>query len=442
MNQPTKQKNDLHHARYDRVPHLPPGSLAGMASDLEAAEKTYPESARRRDFVVQLTAMMVVQSFVTMGMYTMPVLAPEIARDIGIPATNIGIYTSIVYSVCVFSALLGGGLVPRFGALRVCQACLLLLAVGFAFSLSGSLIGLAICGLICGLGNAPPTAASSHVLLKATPPRWVNLVFSIKQAGVPVGGGLAGAVLPVIALSLGWRGAVGAMIALCLLTAAALQPWRAEMDADRDRGRRIGWHTALNPFLLVWRSADLRAIGIASGVMSGVQMGLLAIYVTYLHESLGLKLTIAGFALATAQIAGIAGRILWGIVADRTGRPLMVMAGIAFGVALCAVLVGQFTPSWPLGAIHAVSAVFGCLVLGWNGVVFAEVARLSPPGRTAEATGGIVCLTCLGMVFIPTAIAALVQASGSFSAGFETAAAATTLVAIDFLRRSMRRGFG
>ena len=413
-----------------------------MKPNTRDVAKTDPKGASRRDFVVQLTAMMLVQSFITMGSYTMPVLAPEIARDIGIPATSIGIYTSIVYSVCVFSALLGGGLVPRFGAMRVCQACLLLLAVGFAFSLSGSLIGLAICGLICGIGNAPPTAASSHVLLRATPPRWVNLVFSIKQAGVPVGGSLAGAVLPALALAYGWHGAVGVMIALCLVTAAALQPWRAEVDVDLDLGRRIGWHTALNPFLLVWRSADLRAIGIASGIMSGVQMGLLAIYVTYLHEGIGLTLTVAGFSLATAQIGGIVGRILWGTVADRSGRPLLVLTGIALGVALCTVLVGQFTPAWSLGAIHVVSAVFGCLVLGWNGVVYAEVARLAPPGRTAEATGGIVCLTCLGMVFIPTAIAGLVQASGSFTLGFEAAAAAAMLVAIDFLRRSIRRGFG
>ena len=119
-----------------------------------------------------------------------------------------------------------------------------------------------------------------------------------------------------------------------------------------------------------------------------------------------------------------------------------MLTGIALGVALCTVLVGQFTPAWSLGAIHVVSAVFGCLVLGWNGVVYAEVARLAPPGRTAEATGGIVCLTCLGMVFIPTAIAGLVQASGSFTLGFEAAAAAAMLVAIDFLRRSIRRGFG
>ena len=397
--------------------------------------------ATRRDFVVQLGAMMAVQSVITMGMYTMPVLAPEIARDLGMPATMIGAYTSMVYAVCIFSALLGGGLVPRFGALRVCQGCLALMAAGFLIGLPGSLIGFAVCGLLAGLGNAPPTAASSHVLLRATPKRWVNLVFSIKQAGVPIGGGLAGAVLPSLAAAYGWRGAVLMMVVLSLATCATLQIWRTEMDADRDAGRRIGWHTALAPFLLVWRHADLRGIGIASGVMSGVQMGLLAIYVVYLHQAIGLTLTVAGGALATAQMAGMIGRVVWGVLADRSGRPILVMTSIAAGVSVCALLAAQFTPAWPLLGIHAVSALFGGLVLGWNGVLFAEVARLSPPGRAAEAAGGIVCLTCLGMVFIPSSIAGLIELSGSFPLGFAAAAAATGIVAADFLRRSIRRGW-
>ncbi len=398
------------------------------------------DGAGKRDFVVQLGAMMAVQSVITMGMYTMPVLAPEIARDIGIPATMIGAYTSMVYAVCIFSALLGGGMVPRFGALRVCQACLVLMATGFLFGLPGSLLGFAVCGILAGLGNAPPTAASSHVLLRATPKRWVNLVFSIKQAGVPIGGGLAGAILPGLAGMFGWRGAVLAMVGLSLLTCVTLQIWRKEMDADRDTGRRIGWHTALAPFLLVWRHNELRGIGIASGVMSGVQMGLLAIYVTYLHQSIGLTLTVAGGALATAQVTGMVGRVVWGVLADRTGRPILVMASIAAGVSVCALLAAQFTPAWPLLAIHGVSAIFGGLVLGWNGVLFAEVARLSPPGRAAEAAGGIVCLTCLGMVFVPSSIAGLSEISGSFPLGFAAAAVGTGLVAADFLRRSVRRG--
>jgi nitrate/nitrite transporter NarK len=162
--------------------------------------------------------------------------------------------------------------------------------------------------------------------------------------------------------------------------------------------------------------------------------------VTYLHEALGLSLTAAGGALATVQVFGIGGRIMWGTLADRTGRPILVMACIAASVGLCAIVLGQFTPAWPLLAIHAVSAVFGCAVLGWNGVIFAQVARIAPPGRTAEATGGLVSLTCLGMVFIPIVLAGLIQATGSFALGITATAAGPMLVAIDFLRRSLRPG--
>ncbi len=407
----------------------------------------YTRRARRREFTIQLSAMMAVQAMVTMAMFAVPVLAPAIARDLGVPATSIGLYTSLAYTFCVFSALVGGGLIPQFGAMRVCQGCLVLIALGCACGIAGIAIGAGIagfvlCALLAGMGNAPPTAASSHMLLRATPPAWVNLVFSIKQAGVPIGGALAGILLPSLALWFGWRGALGCMAAAALALACLLQIWRGETDADRDTARKIGWHTMFNPFLLVWRDRELRAIGIACAVMSGVQGALLSIFVTYLTHAVGFALAAAGFALATAQVAGMVGRVVWGTLADHTGRPVLVMSVIAAGVAVASIAVGQFTPAWPLPAIHAVSAVFGLLVLGWNGVVFAEVARMSPAGRIAEATGGIVSMTCMGMVLVPGSLGAIIQVTGDFSLGFTLAGLMTALVAIDFARRSARRGFG
>lgn len=405
------------------------------------ADPTFNKT-RQRDFILQLSAMMFVQATMTMGMFAIPVLAPEIARTIGVPAASIALYTSLAYIVCVFSALFGSGLVPKFGALRVCQACLLLMALAFGCGVAGAWLGAGItgfvaCALLAGAGNAPPTAASSHVLLQATPPRWVNLVFSIKQAGVPVGGALAGIVLPVLALRFSWQAAIGCMAAMSLVLAGVLQIWRDEIDADRDDTRRIGWHMMFTPLLLVWRNRDLRAIGVACGVMSGVQVGLLSIFVTYLTHAVGLRLEAAGLALATAQIAGMFGRVVWGTIADRTGRPMRVLAAIAVTVAAMCVLVGQFSPAWPLLAIHAVSAMFGLVVLGWNGVVFAEVARRSP-GHAAEATGGILSMTCMGMVVLPGSFGAIIEASGNFTLGFSVAGALTALVAVDFLRRPER----
>ena len=43
--------------------------------------------------------------------------------------------------------------------------------------------------LLIGIAYGPSPVASSHILARLTPPAWMNLVFSAKQTGVPIGGG-------------------------------------------------------------------------------------------------------------------------------------------------------------------------------------------------------------------------------------------------------------
>ena len=73
---------------------------------------------------------------------------------------------------------------------------------------------LALAPLVIGLGYGPITPASSHVLARTAPPSRMALTFSIKQTGVPAGAALAGALLPALALRIGWRAAFVAVAAL------------------------------------------------------------------------------------------------------------------------------------------------------------------------------------------------------------------------------------
>jgi MFS family permease len=58
---------------------------------------------------------------------------------------------------------------------------------------------------IMGLGYGPVTPASSHLLARNAPLGIMALVFSIKQTGVPLGGAMAGAIVPHLVIFCGWR---------------------------------------------------------------------------------------------------------------------------------------------------------------------------------------------------------------------------------------------
>ena len=64
-------------------------------------------------------------------------------------------------------------------------------------------------------------------------------MFSIKQTGVPAGAALAGALLPVAALALGWRTALVLVASLGLGVIAAAAIDAQALDTDHDAGQGV-----------------------------------------------------------------------------------------------------------------------------------------------------------------------------------------------------------
>lgn len=390
-----------------------------------------------RIVAVPLAAMLASQAVVSVGAQTVPVLAPELARVHGVDASDIGLYTAVVYTFAVVSAMIGGGLVHRLGALRTCQAALAVTAAGVAFVDLG-LAGLLLSAVAVGLAYGPPTLASSHLLIRVTPAHLRSLVFSLKQTGVPIGGALAGAAAPFLLLRLGLDATIFAFAAFCLAVAIALQPWRAELDADREPAHGLAWRDALRPLGLVLRDAALRRLALASSGFAAMQIAVAAFYVAYLTQVAALPLEAAGLALSTAWISGIVGRIAWGALADASGRPGLVLVVIGLISTLAAAAATQIGPGWPLLAIHGLSVVLGAGAFGWNGVWLAEVARLAPAGRAAEATGGAFFFTFGGAVLAPLCFRALTQFASDWTVAYWTAAAVMLICSL-LLSRGTRR---
>ena len=80
-----------------------------------------------------------------------------------------------------------GGVIARFGPVRVSQAGLVASAVGLGGFLSGTPVLLLASAMLLGLAYGPSAPAASLLLLRLTPPHLLNVVFSIRQTGLPIG---------------------------------------------------------------------------------------------------------------------------------------------------------------------------------------------------------------------------------------------------------------
>ncbi len=354
-----------------------------------------------RSEVLPLATTLAVQALVSMAVFTVPVVAPVAAADVGIAAAYVGMYIAIVYGISMVSSLACGDLIRKVGAIRVSQLSLLLAAAALMVAAGGTLPLLLASAVLMGAGYGPVTPASSHVLARTTPPHMMSLVFSLKQTGVPVGGALAGALVPLLVLAAGWRWSLLAVGAACIGVAVLAQAIRAGLDGDRDPARAIGLASAAGPLRVVTSAPDLRRLALCSFIFSSMQLCLITYLVTYLTSALDYTLVQAGLMLSMAQGTAIVARIGWGVLADRSGRPLTVLAGVAAGMAGGALGVALFTPAWPTVAMAAVCAAFGATAIGWNGVFLAEIARRAPAGKAVEATGGALFFTYFGVLVAP-----------------------------------------
>jgi MFS family permease len=371
---------------------------------------------RAASLPVVLLATTAAQGLATFTVFVLPVLAPQAAADLGVSTQLIGLQMALVYGAASFTSGVAGGALRRWGPARCTQFALAAAAFAcVAIALAG-LPGIVVGSLATGLGYGLTNPAASQVLSRMTPAHRRNIVFGIKQTGVPLGAALAGLVLPSLALALGWHGAallVGVVIALITL---AYTPLRRDWDRERDPAfpLRAGSVSGLRALR---ERPGLLGLAIAGGTYSAIQLAFGAFLVTMLVAEFGWTPVAAGFATALVQGMGAGARLAWGWVADRRGNGLATLAAIGFCTALGAVLV-PLARTWPHSAVLALLVPLGFCAAGWNGVLIAEADRFAAPGRAGEAVGGVLILSFGGVVVGPSLQAALVSLVGGYAPAF------------------------
>ncbi|MBX6374036.1 MAG: MFS transporter [Acetobacteraceae bacterium] len=373
------------------------------------------------------------QTCATLGKILPAVIAPAIVEDLRLDPAWIGVYMGLTAAAALVFQMGCGSFILRYGALRMSQVALVMLTIGLAVAAGATLTLFALSAIIAGGGAAVSTPASSHLLGRYSPPRYAPLVFSIKQTAVPMGLLLAGLLGPLLTTLWGWRGALLASAAACLVVATLLEPLRAEFDSDRQPNRSFRLSDFATTLGSVVGTQDLRGLSLACFAFNGLQTVFTSYFVVYLVE-LGYSLAAAGFVFSVATLVAIPGRVLWGWLGSVFVSPRRMLAGLALGMAGSAGLLALFTPSWPVAAIGFVATLLSATALSWHGVLLSETARLAPEGMRGAVTGGVLSFGQIGALLMPLVYSALLSATGGHGLGFIVSGLPALLVGLDLLR--------
>jgi predicted MFS family arabinose efflux permease len=356
-----------------------------------------------------------IQASAVLPLILLGTMAVSIRDDLGFDEAGLGVLLATCFGVGALLSVASGRVTERIGAARGVRLAGITAAV--------SLLGVAIASrnwltlvpffATAGLGIALVQPATDVWLARTLPLSRHGVAFGMKQAaGGPGVGVLAGLAVPVLAGTIGWRGAfaVGAIAAL-LVTSATVgvslnePPRRAVRSREGD--------VSLRPLVV---------LAFAGGVATISQAAFVSFAVSAAVAS-GLSEGLSGLIFAAGGVVGFLARLLAGHVADRrAGGLLMMTAGMLGASAAGFLMLATERP-----VVVGVAMPLLCATAwGWQGLYFLAIAR-SNPNSPAAASGIAAAGLLTGAVIGPVAFGLLARDDYSLA---WAATAASTLVAV------------
>ncbi|MEZ5857165.1 MAG: MFS transporter [Hyphomicrobiaceae bacterium] len=361
-----------------------------------------------------------VQALATFAVLTLPTLATLAAQHFGIGPEAIGYQISVVYGSAALLSSAAGVYVRRYGAALTSAFSMGLCGCGLLGIASGNVAIAIVASVAIGLAYALTNPAASHMLFRFAPRERQNLVFALKQTGVPLGGMLAALLLPRLANAYGWQVATATGAAMTAFLALPLLAIKRRTDDDRDPSARVGAGGVLAGMKLILSTPKMRALAIMGFAYASSQFCLFAFLITMLVHDMGWDLVTAGAAASIMQVGGVIGRVAWSLLADRlgVGSGVGVLIAVGVGSAALGLVMTAATPAWPFWLAACIVFAFGFCLVGWNGLWLAEIARTAGPGNVSLVTGGVLVFAFGGIVLGPAIFATIYKWLGSYALTF------------------------
>lgn len=334
-----------------------------------------------------LGAAVTAQTAVSLTEQGVPTLTGFIKEDLALSAAVAGLLTASMSVGKMLGGYPAGSAVDRLGERRVLFVGALGTGVLVAAAAGAPIVLLVVLLVVAGVCAATPTPAGSKIVLVAFPISRRGLAMGLRQSAIPLGGLLAALTLPWAANEWGWRASLA--LAGAVTVAGAIVAFAAAGVETRDE-RRVQAAAARKEsrgLLSFARDRDIALLTLWGMLLVGGQFVIIAFLPVAVHEGGRISLPAAVLLVAIAQAGGIAGRIAWGLLADRLRRRRPVMLAITVTGIASAALLAVLPERSSFAEFSVAAFLAGVSVIGWQGVWMTSISEFAGAGLAGSVTG-------------------------------------------------------
>ncbi|KAA0804300.1 MFS transporter [Bacillus sp. JAS102] len=370
---------------------------------------------------VMLIVATIAQTTATLITYGVGVFALFWKEEYALTNTESGLLVSVVNIGPLFCMLFVGRLLDQYNEKRLISISSFLLGSSLLLTnIVNGFNGLLFVLLLMGMFYSVSQPGGSKVILKWFPKENRGLAMGIRQAGIPIGGALAGVLIPFLTIQYNMTYAINSIACICIIGGLLFFVFYKEpyVQAEvRKEHTKVSFWTQLK---VVICKKELYPIYMAGICMISLQMVLVGHFMKFLVREQSITSIVAGTVFSIMFFSGMIGRIVLATISDvfyKGNRriPLFITVCASIGLVLLLVISIHTITS---GVLYGVSALLGFFSIGWFSLFIAEVAELASEESVGITVGLALTLNQFVIIIAPVLFGYIVDAKGYTYAWF------------------------
>ncbi|HFK1455778.1 TPA: MFS transporter [Bacillus cereus] len=364
---------------------------------------------------VMLIFATIAQTTATLITYGVGVFALFWKEEYALTNMESGLLVSVVNVGPLFCMLFVGRLLDQYNEKILISISSFLLGSSLLLTnIVSGFNGLLFVLLLIGMFYSVSQPGGSKVILKWFPKENRGLAMGIRQAGIPIGGALAGVLIPFLTVQYNMTYAINSIACICIIGGVLFFVFYKEPYVEEE-GRK--GHIKISFWMelkVVICKKELYPIYITGICMISLQMVLVGHFMKFLAGEQSITSIVAGTVFSVMFFSGMIGRIALAATSDvfyKGNRRIPLFIAVCASIGLILLLVMNIH-TITSGVLYSISALLGFFSIGWFSLFIAEVAELASEESVGITVSVALTLNQIAIIVAPVLFGYIVDEKG------------------------------